>query len=569
MKKFSIILLAILSYSAGFSQNIGINATGTPPHASAMLDISSTNRGLLIPRMTSAERIAITTPGRGLLVFDTDNNSFWFYTGAAWSQMSVGSNGWNLTGNALTNPATHFLGTTDNQPLRFRVNNLWAGEIHPTNGNLFLGLGSGQINTTGSNNTATGQGALTSNANGTFNTGVGYAALYSNTGGQYNTAIGSGALNLNLANANTAIGAESLLANTSGFANSAIGFEALKSNTIGYYNIANGNGALNSNTTASNNIAIGSNALALQSFSNGGVAWSSNNVAVGYNALYSNNPTAIFNGINNTAIGTSALYKNTFGTANTATGTNALFNNQSGFYNTAIGKDALINNTDASFNTAIGYKALFNNNGSYNTANGYQALYNLVGGSNNIAIGFNSGNDPGSPNVNNTISIGNDGILNGTNNQVIIGNFSTVGYFSHNSWNTFSDARIKTDIKEEVKGLDFIMRLKPVTYHKSINAMLALTGSKQTKDFPGKYDIEKIKFSGFLAQEVEKAANESGYDFSGIHKPNNSKELYALSYETFVVPLVKAVQEQQTIINKQDKLIEDLLKRVTALEQKK
>ena len=99
--------------------------------------------------------------------------------------------------------------------------------------------------------------------------------------------------------------------------------------------------------------------------------------------------------------------------------------------------------------------------------------------------------------------------------------------------------------------------------------MATLTGNKETPDFPGKYDVEKIKFSGFLAQEVEQAANESGYDFSGIHKPNNSKDLYALSYESFVVPLVKAMQEQQVIIKKQDKQIEELLKRVTELEQKK
>ena len=112
--------------------------------------------------------------------------------------------------------------------------------------------------------------------------------------------------------------------------------------------------------------------------------------------------------------------------------------------------------------------------------------------------------------------------------------------------------------------------------------MATLTGNKETPDFPGKYDVEKIKFSGFLAQEVEQAAKETGYDFSGLHKPNNSKELYAISYETFVVPLVKAVQEQQNIINKQDKLMDEinkksteqnqliaeLLKRVLALEKK-
>lgn len=139
-----------------------------------------------------------------------------------------------------------------------------------------------------------------------------------------------------------------------------------------------------------------------------------------------------------------------------------------------------------------------------------------------------------------------------------MGNFSSTGYYSNNPWATFSDARIKTTIKEEVKGLDFIMRLKPVTYYKSIKEMVRLTGNKETADFPGKYDVEKIKFSGFLAQQVEQAATETGYDFSGLRKPNNNNDLYALSYETFVVPLVKAMQEQQVIIEKLNRQVDAL-----------
>ncbi|MEO6406678.1 MAG: tail fiber domain-containing protein [Ferruginibacter sp.] len=406
----------------------------------------------------------------------------------------------------------------------------------------------------------------------------------------YNTFIGLNAGRINVVSNflgiyNTFIGSGTGYSNTSGYFNTASGTNALHYNTIGHDNTANGLAALSNNTTASDNVAIGSRALVSQSFNNGGVIWISNNVAVGNDALYQNNPTSVYNGVNNTAIGTAALNRNTTGTGNTATGMNALYNNQNGFYNTAIGKDALINNTDADYSTAIGYQALFNNNAYYNTANGSftlyknttgigntaigeEALYNNVGGSYNIAVGYNSGTYYTYPNINNSIGIGNNDIQIGTNNQIVMGNFSSTGYLSHNPWGTFSDARIKTNIKEEVKGLEFITRLRPVTYYKSIKAMVAVTGSKETKDFPGKYDVEKIKFSGFLAQEVEKAANESGYDFSGLHKPNNSREMYALSYETFVVPLVKAVQEQQIIIEKQNKLIEDLLKRVTALEKK-
>jgi hypothetical protein len=94
------------------------------------------------------------------------------------------------------------------------------------------------------------------------------------------------------------------------------------------------------------------------------------------------------------------------------------------------------------------------------------------------------------------------------------------------------------------------MRLRPLTYYRDTRATIALTGNRDVlPDYPSKYDIDKIKFSGFMAQEVEAAAKASGYDFSGVQAPKNSSQLYSLSYETFVVPLVKAVQEQQQMID--------------------
>lgn len=54
------------------------------PHASAMLDVQSTDKGMLVPRMTTAQRTAIANPAKGLLVFDTNTNTFWFYNGSAW-----------------------------------------------------------------------------------------------------------------------------------------------------------------------------------------------------------------------------------------------------------------------------------------------------------------------------------------------------------------------------------------------------------------------------------------------------------------------------------------------------
>ncbi|MGE5356746.1 MAG: hypothetical protein ACM3PT_10965, partial [Deltaproteobacteria bacterium] len=124
-----------------------------------------------------------------------------------------------------------------------------------------------------------------------------------------------------------------------------------------------------------------------------------------------------------------------------------------------------------------------------------------------------------------------------------------------------------------VKGIDFILRLRPVTFHFDKNKMDQITGTIDSSQYDEKYEVESIKHSGFLAQEVELAAQQSGYDFSGVSKPKNDRKLYSMAYSDFVVPLVKAVQEQQEMIEKlktenveQQKLIGELIKRIEALE---
>lgn len=74
MKILLSILLIIVSFSFGFSQ-VGINTTD--PDASAALDIVNDERGVLIPRMTTSQRIGINEPANSLLVFDTDENAYY------------------------------------------------------------------------------------------------------------------------------------------------------------------------------------------------------------------------------------------------------------------------------------------------------------------------------------------------------------------------------------------------------------------------------------------------------------------------------------------------------------
>ena len=380
--------------------------------------------------MTTAQRTAIISPSTGLMVYDTDNNNFWFYSGSTWGQLPVNNTIWSITGNTATNPATNFIGTTDDVPLNIKVNNQKAGSIDQT----------------------------------LVNTSWGYQALNANTYGTNNTASG---------------------------------WQSLFSNTTGSHNIANGSLSLYNNTTGGGNIAIGG----------------------------------------------TALYTNITGQANTAIGDGALFANSTGYQNTALGAGALFDNTI---------------------------------GINNIAIGFNSGTFYSTPNLTNTIGIGNNGaFLNAASNQTIIGNSSMLFIGGKVNWGIVSDARIKNTIMEDVKGLDFIMKLRPVTYHISNKLITDITGNKETPDFPGKYDGEKIKYSGFLAQEVEQAAKAASYDFSGYSAPKNQSQLYTIKYAEFVVPLVKAMQEQQAQIEnlaKQNGLLktqnELLIKRMERLEEK-
>jgi hypothetical protein len=223
------------------------------------------------------------------------------------------------------------------------------------------------------------------------------------------------------------------------------------------------------------------------------------------------------------------------------------------------GFQALYFNTTGNRNTALGYWALKDNSqGSFNTGIGAQALFNNTTGSYNVGIG-QSANSIGST-YNNSTGLGYNAD-NTASNSVLVGNTSVSSIGGQVAWTTLSDKRFKTDVrKDEVKGLEFITGLEPVTYNYDIDAQAAWKeqnyGEKDTANWEGKYDIEKIRFSGFLAQDVEALANEIGYNFSGVDAPKNDKDVYGLRYAEFVVPLVKAVQEQQEMIEEKDEEIE-------------
>ena len=249
-------------------------------------------------------------------------------------------------------------------------------------------------------------------------------------------------------------------------------------------------------------------------------------------------------------------------------------------FNTLVGNRVALNLTSGSQNTFLGnYAGSITTTGQGNVFVGMGTGAGwLSGGDNyNINIGGGSGRMPSGSN---NVVIGTDqgyayiyqGYSNPGSNQVLLGNSLTSSFKCKVSQSTFSDSRIKKNVQEDVHGLDFILKLRPVTYnykiHKDGNGLGPDQETQPLPNYEGWDEVTKIKFSGFIAQEVEQAAKESGYDFSGVDKPKDEESLYALRYSEFVVPLVKATQEQQKIIENQQKQIEALLKRVEALEKK-
>ena len=87
LRKVLLSTFIIFNIQINIQAQIAINNDGAAPDASAMLEITSTDKGVLIPRITSSQRMYISSPATGLLVYDTDENSFWYYDGNAWAEV--------------------------------------------------------------------------------------------------------------------------------------------------------------------------------------------------------------------------------------------------------------------------------------------------------------------------------------------------------------------------------------------------------------------------------------------------------------------------------------------------
>ena len=435
MRNYLVLVTLLITANISYAQ-VGIGTSS--PAGSSQLDVSSTTKGLLPPRMTTSQRDAISSPATGLQIYNTDNRAIETYTGTSTEWFTLGRGKGGVSSNTALGVKTLF------------------------------------ANTTGQDNTATGYYSLFNNTTGGKNSAFGRSALYNNSIGVQNTAVGYYALYDNTANYNTAVGYLSAENNSSGTYNSAMGIMALRTNTTGSYNTALGGHSLYLNATGSNN----------------------------------------------TAIGRYALYRNT-NNHNTAIGYDALYNNTTGSYNTALGRDADIAYTYLTNATAIGYNAVAT-----------------------------------------------------ADNRVKIGNSAVTHIQGQVAFTSVSDKRVKENVQEAVPGLSFIAELRPVTYTLNTRkqdeiTMQAMPDSIKEKHMLSDEDYlesSSIVRTGFIAQEVEAAAKKVGFDFDGVSTPENESDLYGIRYAEFVVPLVKAMQEQQKTIEELQATVRDLLKRIETLE---
>jgi hypothetical protein len=304
------------------------------------------------------------------------------------------------------------------------------------------------------------------------------------------------------------------------------GVEIGKGPGDGFTSTVFGDGALIRNSTGNYNIAIGYMSLMYNSTGN-------DNISIGASSLGSND-----SGSSNISIGNSSLSANSTGTDNLSIGNSSLNWNEGGTKNVALGNIALQKNTSGRENVAVGWGSLYNNTiGIQNTAIGYLAGFTMtaITGSNNTLVGSYA--LPSSNNVSDEITLGNS--------------FVTALRSAATSITSLSDRRDKTDIVPIAEGLDFIKQLKPVTF----------TWNTRDQAKVG------IKSAGFIAQDLLALQKSSPIGKNLDLVSENNPEKLEARYNNLLPVLVKAIQDQQQVIEDQKIRLDALEKLVQQLIQ--
>ena len=506
------LLLSVFEIQA---QAVAINDDASLPHASAILDVkvaAAVKKGVLFPRMTAAQRAAIPSPAKGLLVYDSTNNSFWYHNGAAWQQISSGgANPWTVAGTHIYNNNTGNVGigvTTPKAKLNVAksqtvlfgdkfdglgVKAFWvpakaafrAGEVVDVYGggapyhwdDANIGYGSFAA---GSDAKASGDFAValgwTVNATGraSFATGVSNSASgdYAAVFGEYGSASGYSSFSANSANVD---------GHFSAAVNSSI--------VSGEYSFGAG---YQSESTADYSGIFGT--YTINRTRGGFVIGEYNNPIIGSGLIGTNATSPLFIIGNGTSF-EAASRRNAFVTLrNGTTG----INKNPAF---TLANDGLLQLKQISGKHALTLEApTTTNKWSFNVATDMTIFYNNA--------------------------------LRGTFNSVT-GNYMP-----------FSDQRLKKDINSLAPVLENVMQLKTYTYH--------LLDNNET---------DMLSY-GLMAQEVK----EIFPDAVSSVEASDGKKYFALNYNSFNVIAIKAIQEQQAKINEQDKSIAELKNIILSLQ---
>ncbi len=394
MRLFLLPAVALLLWAspAAQAQNVGIG-TATPD-ASAALDLQAADKGLLVPRLTQAQRLAIAGPAAALLVYQTDGAQpgFWFNAGTkaapAWTVLAAGN------------------GPAGNGP---------AGKL--SSGSVVGGDNLGDHTATQNLNLQT------------------FALV--GTGADVGTAVGlgvraDGGLNLgqNTAGNNVFLGFQAGAANTTGYGNQYVGYKSGASNTTGALNQFSGFQSGTRNTTGTNNLFVGytSGANNLSGNDNQFIGHrtgfnttsGTGNQFEGYLSGFSNS-----SGSYNHFSGYQSGFYNTTGTKNLFLGYLSGYYNTTGSGNQFEGYLSGNANTTGTQNQFAGYSSgVFNTAGNYNQFAGYQSGSNNTTGSNNLFTGYTSG-------ANNTI--GNHNWAYGFGAGPTTGNLYNTGALGYNA----------------------------------------------------------------------------------------------------------------------------------------